>query len=163
MSAKDFDGMTAEEIREWDQEQRARARAKFAGQPVPAISRAKRDDYPHWERSGWGFRLHAGAKISVASDDGSETEGRVLGLREVLDRGPLALVVDLDGPWALRRAGGEIWAEQAEADRVTVPEPEVPVTAWKLAEPPAPGVPVEPAARAAHEWTVRTNHLEGQA
>ena len=160
---KDFDGMTAEEIREWEQEQRARARAKFAGQPVPRISRAKRDDYPHWERSGWGFRLHAGAKIHVARDDGSEAEGRVLGLREVLDRGPLALVVDLDGPWALRRTGGETWAGEVDADRVLVPDLEVPVTAWELAAPPPAGVAVEPPARAVHEWTVRTNNLEGQA
>jgi hypothetical protein len=160
---KDLDDMTPEEIREWDRQQRDRARAKFAGQPAPRISRAKRDDYPHWERSGWGFRLRSGARITVARDDGSTAEGHVLGLREVLDRGPLALMVDLDGPWALRRAGGEIWAETVEADRVSVPDLEVPVTAWKLPGLPPTDVSVEPPARAVHEWTVRTNNLEGQA
>ena len=57
----------------------------------------------------------------------------------------------------------EIWAETVEVDRVGVPDLEVPVTAWKLAEIPPAADSVEPPSRAVREWTVRTNNLEGQA
>jgi len=160
---KDFDKMTQEEIREWavSNWQEGMDRARAEGRPAVPVSRAKQEDYPHWEQHGFGFRLHGGALIRRWSDD-EQHDGVVVGLREVADGGPLALVVDLDGPHALRRAGrGEVWATDLTADRCAVPERDVVVLAWRLAAAPDPAVAV-PAPGSVATWTVRTNGVDGQ-
>jgi hypothetical protein len=82
----------------------------------------------------------------------------------VSDGGPLCLVVDIGGPWALRRSGrGAVWATDRSADRVGVPERDVDVLAWRLAAVPGEGgaSPVE-APTEVEQWSVRTNGVEGQ-
>ena len=164
---KDLYDMTSEERREWMREQAEKSRAEFAGRPVPRISRAKREDYPHLELVGWSFGARPGTPAVVVRADGSTGEGRLLGLYEVDDAGPTALVVELDELWALRRQAAAGWDRDAQG-RVTVEVLQVPVLAWPVG---ALGVP--PEAEAAgfvlprptgepERWTVQTNKLEGQ-
>lgn len=160
----DLDGMSQEELWAWAERERERSRSRFAGQPVPRISRAKRDDYPHLEFNGWVFRLWDGAPARVRLGRGHEdcVDGVVRGLREVSNGGPLALLVELGdrGLWALRRDDGEVWAAHVGARDGTASELEVPVEAWSV--PPTVLAPaaVVAAARSRESWTVRTNRLE---
>ena len=70
MSDDDLDRMTPEEIREWAERQRAASREAFAGQPVPEISRVKRDDHPHWKVVAYMFHTRSGDRVLVGRGDG---------------------------------------------------------------------------------------------
>ncbi len=161
-----LDGMSPEEIRAWAARERERSRRRFSGQPVPRISRAKREDYPHLEFKGWVFRLWDGAAARVRQGRADETclDGVVRGLREVSDRGPLALLVDLGekGVWALRRDDGEVWADNLEARDGTTAELEVPVVAWVVPPGSVARTAEVPPSTSVESWTVRTNKLEEQ-
>lgn len=147
MSSEDLDRMTPEEIREWAERQRAKAREAFAGQPLPEISRVKRDDYPHWEVVAYEFHTLPGDRVLVGRDGGPPTEGTLGGVRGA--RGQDELLVELDGTvWACVRADGEQWAPK-DNGRVRVTDLRVAVHARRDGSPDA------------EEWTLQTN-MEGQ-
>ena len=157
-----LDDMSPDEVLAWAERQRERSRREFAGQPTPTVSRAKRDDHPHWQRHGWGFRLRAGAQVRVVRADGRRAEATSGGLRPVQGGGPPVLVVRMDDEaWALSRADGEVWADREDADRSPVDVLDVPVRAWRVQEDP-PGGEVAAPGRGVESWTARTNDLPGQ-
>lgn len=148
MSGEDLDRMTPEEIREWAERQRAKSREAFAGQPLPEISRVKRDDYPHWDVVAYEFHTRPGDRVLVGSADGSQVEGSLGGVRAA--RGQDELLVELDGTvWACTRADGQSWSPK-DNGRVRVETLTVAVLAR----------PVEGSADA-QQWTLQTN-MEGQ-
>ena len=148
MSDDDLDRMTPEEIREWAERQRAASREAFAGQPVPEISRVKRDDHPHWKVVAYMFHTRAGDRVLVDPGDGATTEGTLGGVRQGREHDELLL--DLDGvPWACARADGTDWAPDGNG-RVRVETLRVPVLARRVD---GSGVP--------ERWTLQTN-MEGQ-
>ena len=160
----DLDAMSRQELRAWSAEQYRRSREAFRGQPVPEISRAKRDDYPHWELVGWALKVGAGRPVHVrfGGVEAERVEGRTVGLRPVADGGGPALVVDLGrrGRWAVRRADGEVWTDDLSVSAVKTAELNVAVVAWTLSgEPPMPGQAVAEPGRVDRAW-VRTARLE---
>lgn len=161
MRVNDFDDMSPDQLRTWAHEQVAQSKARYAGHPVPRISRAKRDDYPHWQQTGWNFRLKPGKEVTIVRDGQRIRQGEVgtiHGLRAVTDEGMFALVV-LDaagGVWAARRADGKPWAKRLDALDSTVPTKDVPVSVWALTGGvPAQEITVEAPTNVA-SWTMRT-------
>lgn len=145
---EDFDKMSPEEIAAWAARDWAQAREAHAGEPVPEISRVKRDDYPHWNVVAYEFHTVAGERVLVGSADGSQVEGTLGGVRPA--RGQDELLVELDGThWACTRADGQDWAPQ-DNGRVRVETLTVAVGARPLD---GAGEP--------QEWTLQTN-MEGQ-
>jgi hypothetical protein len=148
MSDDDLDRMTPEEIRDWAERQRAASREAFAGQPVPEISRVKRDDYPHWEVVAYMFHTRAGDRVLVSRGEEPQVEGTLGGVRPA--RGHDELLVELAGQtWACTRADGEDWAPDANG-RVRVETLRVPVLARREAAPARP-----------ERWNLQTN-MPGQ-
>lgn len=144
----DLDDMTPEEIAAWAARDWADAKAAHADEPVPEISRVKRDDHPHWDVVAYGFHTRAGERVLVDRGDGAPVEGTLGGVRAA--RGQDELVVELDGArWACTRADGQDWAPQ-DNGRVRVETLTVAVLAR----------PVEGAV-GPQEWTLQTN-MEGQ-
>lgn len=145
---EDFDKMSPEEIAAWAARDWAQAREAHAGEPVPEISRVKRDDYPHWNVVAYEFHTAAGERVLVGSADGSQVEGTLGGVRPA--RGQDELLVELDDTqWACTRADGQDWAPQ-DNGRVRVETLMVAVRAR----------PVDGAGEP-QEWTLQTN-MEGQ-
>lgn len=164
---KDLDDMTPEEIRAWAEGQRQESRRRFAGQPEPHISPVKRDDYPHWHLQIWLSRVVVGvpAWVRRGGGSGSATGAVTRGMRTVSDKGPHALLVDVDsaGLWALRRADGRAWTNRVDGDpaTVTVEVLDMPVVAWNLPEGGLPDAEVRvPAPSESEDWTLRTVALE---
>jgi hypothetical protein len=148
MSDDDLDRMTPEEIRDWAERQRAASREAFAGQPVPEISRVKRDDYPHWKVVAYMFHTRTGDRVLVDRGDGAATEGTLGGVRQGREHDEL--LVDLDGvTWACARADGTDWNPDRNG-RVRVETLRVPVLARR-----------EAAAARPERWTLQTN-MPGQ-
>jgi hypothetical protein len=154
--------MTPEELEEWRLAAVEESRRRFAGQPLPPIRREKLDDYPHLERSGWGFALEADAPVRIWRDpDASAQEGAVVALRPVVDGGPLALVVrDGEGQiWALRRRDGyAAWAERPTHRWATTRELRIRVTAWPVDDASTTAEQL-PAPHDEHEWLVQSAQL----
>jgi hypothetical protein len=148
MGRDELDDMTPEEIRDWAEQQRERSRAAYAGQPVPEISRVKRDDYPHWKVVAYMFHTRAGDRVLVARGDDAEVEGVLGGVRA--GRGQDELMVDLGGEtWACTRSDGKDWSPDRRG-RTRVETLKVSVLARR-----ADG------AGRVEKWTLQTN-MEGQ-
>jgi hypothetical protein len=151
--------MTPEEALEWARREQEKSRERFKDSPKPQISRAKREDHPHFVQTGWAFWLKAGKPVRVRREGSPPADGTLLGLREVRDRGPLALVVEVPrlGVFAARRADGVAeWATVSNWPVASVDLLEVPVTVWPLdsdADPIAAGALTA-------SWTLQTNKLE---
>jgi hypothetical protein len=144
----DLDDMTPEEIAAWAARDWAEAKEAHAGEPVPEISRVKRDDYPHWEVVAYEFHTRPGERVLVDRGDGAQVEGTLGGVRAA--RGQDELLVDVDGAtWACARADGTSWAPK-DNGRVRVETLTVEVRARR----------VEGAAER-QQWTLQTN-MEGQ-
>jgi len=144
----DLDKMSPDEIAAWAARDWAEAKEAHAGEPVPEISRVKRDDYPHWDVVAYEFHTRPGERVLVGSGDGSQVEGTLGGVRAA--RGQDELLVELDGTvWACTRADGQSWSPK-DNGRVRVETLTVPVLAR----------PVEGSADA-QQWTLQTN-MEGQ-
>ena len=148
MSGEDLDRMTPEEIREWAERQRAKSREAFAGQPLPEISRVKRDDYPHWEVVAYEFHTLPGKRVLVDRGDGTQVEGTLGGVRAA--RSQDELLVEVDGAaWACTRDDGSSWTPK-DNGRVRVETLTVPVLARRVEGATDP-----------QRWTLQTN-MEGQ-
>ena len=68
---KSLGDMTPEErrefaVRNWEEQKQA-----HAGEPVPRVSRVKREDYPHWHLGGHEFSMRPGAPARVGRDGGT--------------------------------------------------------------------------------------------
>ena len=151
--------MTPEEALEWARREQEKSRERFKNSPKPQISRAKRDDYPHFVQTGWAFWLKAGQPVRARWEGNTPVDGTVLGLREVSDRGPMALVFELPrlGLFAARRADGpDHWTTVSDWPVASVDVLEVPVTVWQLE---ADAATVDAPSRVA-SWTLQTNKLE---
>lgn len=148
VAGDDLDKMSPEEIRKWAERKWAASREAFAGQPLPQISRVKREDYPHWKVVAYGFHTSPGKRVLVDRGDGLRTAGTLGGVRAA--RGQDELLVDLDGTvWACTRADGLDWAPQ-DNGRVRVQTLTVAVRAR----------PVDGTADA-QDWSLQTN-MEAQ-
>ncbi|MCW2739032.1 hypothetical protein [Nocardioides sp.] len=144
----DLDDMTPEEIAAWAARDWADAKAAHAGEPVPEISRVKRDDYPHWDVVAYEFHTRPGERVLVDRGDGAQVEGTLRGVRAA--RGQDELLVEVDGVvWACTRADGSSWAPK-DNGRVRVETVRVPVHARRV-----------DGAGDAEQWTLQTN-MEGQ-
>jgi hypothetical protein len=148
MSDDDLDRMTPEEIRDWAERQRAASREAFAGQPVPEISRVKRDDHPHWKVVAYMFHTRSGDRVLVSRGEEPQLEGTLGGVRQGREHDEL--LVDIDGvTWACARADGTDWNPD-DNGRVRVETLRVPVLARREAGPALP-----------ERWTLQTN-MAGQ-
>jgi hypothetical protein len=144
----DLDRMTPEEIAEWAARDWAEAREAHKDDPLPEISRVKRDDHPHWEVTSYHFHTRAGERVLVARGDEPQVEGTLGGVRRA--RGQDELLVELDGEvWACTRADGQDWAPD-DRGRVRVETLTVAVLAHRVAGEPDP-----------QQWSLQTN-MEGQ-
>jgi len=156
---RDLSAMTPEEALVWARQQEEEARERFKGQPKPRVSRAKRDDYPHFQQTGWAFWLRPGQPVRARRQGARPADGTLLGLRPVVDGGPAALVFELPGlgTFASRRADGVAeWAAHPGWVTASVADLEVPVVVWPVAGDAEPlPAPVDTAA-----WTLQTNKLE---
>jgi hypothetical protein len=145
----DLGDMTPEEIADWAARDWAAAKAAHEDDPLPVVSRAKRDDHPHWEVVAYMFHTRAGERVLVDRGDGGQVEGTLGGVRPA--RGQDELLVELEGTtWACTRADGEQWAP-GDRDRVRVETLTVPVVVRPRAD--TAGRP--------ERWTLQTN-MEGQ-
>ncbi|MGH3367809.1 MAG: hypothetical protein ACRDOY_11455 [Nocardioidaceae bacterium] len=164
---KELDDMTPEELRAWADANKEESRRRFAGQPVPRISRVKREDYPHWHLRTWLSEVADGwpAQVRREGGQGPVTDATMRGLRAVTDNLPHALLVEvsgLPGVWGLR-APRMAWVRDIEvpAETVRIEVMDEPVIAWRLSdgEIPDPERRV-PAPSDPEEWTLRTTNLE---
>jgi hypothetical protein len=164
---KDLDDMTPEELRAWADAKSEESRRRFAGQPVPRISRVKREDYPHGHLRTWLSEVAYGLPAQVRREDGQGpvTDATLRGLRAVEDHGPHALLVEvsgLRGVWGLR-APRMAWVRDIEmpAETVRIEVVDEPVVAWRLSDGELPdrGRRV-PAPSGSEGWTLRTTDLE---
>lgn len=163
---KDLDDMTPEEIHDYFVQQREEALKRYAGNPLPRISRVKREDYPHWEQTGWSFRVQSGSAALVTTADGTRRRATIRGLHHAEDQGPLVLLVDVgEETWAMRRNdAGAVWADRVPANWCETKELDVPVAGWPLpgAYVGTPGamVPAPPPGAALQRCVIRTSMLE---
>ena len=116
--------MTPEELRVWADAKKEESLRRFAGQPVPRISRAKREDYPHWHLRTWLSEVADGypAQVRREGGQGPVTGATLRGLRAVADNLPHALLVEvsgLPGGWGVR-APRTAWVRDIEVPAETV-------------------------------------------
>ncbi len=150
MSTSKFDGWTQQQIRDYFDEQERASRQAFAGQPLPRISRVKRDDYPHWKVVAYEFHTTDGKRVLVDRGEGEQVEGVLRGVRPAR-HGQDAVVVEVaDRNWACVRADGSDW-DPKDNGRVRVESLTVPVVAR----------PLDGERGETQEWTLQTN-MEGQ-
>lgn len=152
--ADDLDRMSPDEIRAWAERKWAESREAHAGEPLPEISRVKRDDYPHWEVVAYEFHTSSGKRVLIDQGDGRQVEGTLRGVRPAA-RGQDVLLVETDGLWGCLRADGSDWAP-ARNGRVRVETLRVPVLARRL----DPGGTAQ-GDEDVRSWTLQTN-MEGQ-
>jgi hypothetical protein len=155
MNRDNLDDMTPEEIDAWAKRKWEESKRAFASKPMPKISRVKREDYPHWEITSYGFHTRDGKRVLI--DRGNNTgqvEGILRGvhLSENPDNDQNILVVEYNGLlWACVRADGENW-DPAPNGRVQVKTLQVPVLAHPLRDNPT----TKPVPQPEH-WQLQSN------